>query len=303
MRSFSLCLTACGIATLGLGALTPALANLSRPVSFGTRASVIGLPARAVIVNPNTSAAPTEIGNWWVRLPNGPQPTDFEVLFNGDVTSDIPNNEPTYGIYNPFCPPSRGPNNPCPPTVTFNPTTNVTTVEYFGTTLYQNSHQGQYHFGLLQGQTGSSVRCFVRTLEWTYPSSSPVAMPYVNICNQNKQRPKHKFRYATVYVEASFSPITASNPATFGLWYDIGYQPHGTQQPRFTFSNGGSQTIYVGISGIVLDQTVPGGACLKEIVCPANMKLLSQLNFGPMPPPGSPGSPFIPMTYPPPKTL
>jgi hypothetical protein len=259
--------------------------------------------AQSAIV-PDTGS-PAEIGNWWVDAPNpsGPPATDFEVVFTGNVTADIPSNEPTSGIYNAFCPPS--PPNPCPPTVTYNPTANTTTVEYSGSTLYQNNappHQNQYHFGLLNGPGGSRIKCLTRATEWTFASAPPAPTPYVNVSNCKKRTGKHV--YATVYLEASVKPINASQPATFGGWYDVAYTPQGNNQPHFTFSNSGPQTIYIANSGIVINEPVPSqGACVKNPACPANMKLLQKLNFGGMPPPGSPGSPFKPMTYPPPSQL
>ena len=300
------------LAVLGFSALATTAA-VARPVGIPTqlRAPVTApAPYRATYaapVGPDTQTHPTEIGNWWVLAPppSYPAPTDFEVVFTGDVTGDIPANEPLWGIYNPFCPPA-GPSHPCPPTVTFNPTANTTTVEYSGTTLYQNNappHQNQYHFGLLRGTTGSNIKCFTRTTEWTFASAPPVPTPFVNVANCNKHKGKGKTMYAIVYIEASFQPITPSSPPTFGGWYEIGYQSSGSQQPKFTFSNGGKIPIYVGISGIILNQPVPGGACLKTPICSANMKLLQQLNFGGEPPPGQPGSQFIPMTYPPPSQL
>ena len=56
-------------------------------------------------------------------------------------------------------------------------------------------------------------------------------------------------------------------------------------------------------SGIVLNLRLPKGDCLKVPACPAKEKTLSQMNMAGMPPPGSSGSPFKAMEYPPPSYL
>ena len=69
---------------------------------------------------------PAELWNQILNDPcppygSGPCPTNFEVVFAGDLRNSIPPQQPLYGHYNAFCPPSHGPSNPCPPTITYNP--------------------------------------------------------------------------------------------------------------------------------------------------------------------------------------
>lgn len=252
---------------------------------------------------------PTEIFNQYDAIPPGPTPTNFEVVFAGDVRQYL-GSEPLWGPFNPFCPPSRGPNNPCPPSISYNSATNTTTVTYSGPQLYQNipGHPGQAHFGLL-GSNAPQGGLKVVASYWSYSArssrrgtSSTVAMPALSI-TYNQPLGDYGWAYAVVYVEASFEPITASNPAPYGLWFEIPYLPNGNNQPQFTFTNYGSQPIYTANSGIVLNQPVPSDPkCQSNPACQENLTLLGNLNYVNMPP-EDPGSPFGPMQYPPPNQL
>lgn len=251
---------------------------------------------------------PPEVWNGWVTRPSpGPSPVDFEIVFKGNVTADIPTPVPGYGVYDPFCATT------CANSVkvAYNATSNTTTAEWSGSTLYQNipGYPNEVHFGILNGPGGADVKCHKYYTEWTFTSASPQVTPVLNLCGhkrvQSQAAASAPTVFATVYVETSFSPITAGNPATSGGWYDVPYtQLNGSAQPKFKFINSTSQTIYTGNSGIVLNQAEPSDSeCLKTLYCDENIKNLELLNYSGMPPPGSSGSPFVPMQYPPPSKL
>jgi hypothetical protein len=253
---------------------------------------------------------PPEVWNGFVTPPGtGPSPTDFEIIFAGNVTGDIPNPpEPGYGVYDPFCPPSQTCSNI---NVSYSSSSNTTTVEFYGPTLYQNipNHGNEVHFGLLNGPGGSDVKCFKWYTEWTFTSAPPQVTPVLNVCNTKKVKTKPAAAaptvFATVFVETSFSPITSSSPATSGTWVDVAYsQLKGTTQPKFEFTNPTSQTIYTANSGIVLNQKYPTDSkCVQELDCSENIANLKLLNYQGMPPPGSPSSPFVKMQNPPPSMI
>lgn len=253
---------------------------------------------------------PPEIFNWWVQDPpaSGPAPTDFEVVFTGNVTSDIPALLLSTG-YDPFCPTSQT----CSYTTTFNPTTDTTTVTYSGTTLYQNipGHTDQSHFGLIAGDGDSTnIKCLAQDGFWTFPSAGAQPVPEVALNPRNCPPPGisgHNLspdvaytNYAYVYLDASFQP---SGPPTWGVWFALPYKASARKQPKFAFSNEGQSTVYVLHSGIILDQALPSEACQLNPICPANVQLLESLNYAQLPPPGYASSPFTKMEFPPPASL
>jgi hypothetical protein len=256
------------------------------------------------------SYSPAEIWNGWVTVPSpGPAPADFEIVFTGNVTSEIPTPVPGYGVYDPFCPPTTS----CPNSVkvTYDVTSDTTTAEWFGSTLYQNipGYPNEVHFGILNGPGGLNVKCKQSWYtEWTFASAPPQVTPVLNPCHHKKKTEsaaKAPTVFATIFVETSFSPITASNPATSGGWFDIPYtQLASGAQPKFEFTNPTSQTIYTADSGIVLNQPEPTDKeCIKNLYCSENIKNLERLNYAGMPPPGTSSSPFEPMKYPPPSEI
>jgi hypothetical protein len=262
---------------------------------------------------------PPEILNFFEPYPCGgssspPCPTDFEVGLAGNVTGLIPSNEPLFGPYNPFCPPSHGQNNPCPPTVTFNATLNQTIVEFSGATVYHNTVDGynEVHFGLLASQNqNQGLWGLQQSAYWTYgplprqnarreTSPPPQPVPIISVAS-NQPNTSTNWKYAIVFVGASAKP---RGGATYGSWWAIGYVPHGSAQPLILFRNYGKQVLYVTSSGILLNQPVPTDlACLSNPACSEDMTILSTENTVGLPPPGAKGSPFTKLTHPPPSVL
>jgi hypothetical protein len=114
----------------------------------------------------------------------------------------------------------------------------------------------------------------------------------------------NQWKYAVVYSESSFAPITSSSPATTGQWFMLAYHPNGRVQPKFTFANYGTKTIYTADSGIVLNLNLPTSPdCQQNQACPENLNLLTQLSYTGFPPPGFKGSKFKKMQYAPPKEI
>jgi hypothetical protein len=249
----------------------------------------------------NTGNHPAEIFNQILPYPcssSVPCPTDFEVTFRGNVTSDIPSNEPINIHENAFCPEPSG-STSCAPTVTYNPSSNTTTVEYSGSTLYQNRFSGApgVHFGMLAGQNKkTNIKSLEAASYWTYPSSPAAPEPIVSV-SSNEPAKSSGWKYAVVYVAGS---ISRNGGSTYATWNEIAYVPKGSKQPQLTFTNYGTQTIYVASSGIVLGQSVPTDKeCLKNPACPENLTLLGNLQEVNFPPPGASGSPFVALQHPP----
>jgi hypothetical protein len=258
---------------------------------------------------------PTEIFNYFQTTatvpPSDPPPTNYEVTFPGNLVTQIcgPTNppcldQPLYGPYNPFCPPSHGPSNPCYPIVTYNPSTNTTTVSFAGPVLYQNipSHPGEYHFGLFL-PSGDSQGGRLKQLcsNWSFPSQPNHSEPVVAVAWNSSVMTSNSWRYAEVFVEVSLTP---GGPPAHGSWTEVAYVPKGATQPKLSFTNYGTQPLYVLSTGVVPNQAVPKDpTCQKNPACAENMALLAKLNFAGSPPPGSPGSKFIRLQFPPPSVL
>lgn len=296
----TLCMTA------AIAALSACSANTgtTMPPSTANQVSV-QLPP------PGTTTRPAEIYNYFQTTaslpPSYPTPNDFEVNFSGDETNNICGTgnppcvqQPLYGVYNPFCPPSSGPSNPCYPTVTYNPTANITTVEYAGPALYQNvpGHSDEYHFGLFAGYGASQSQDRLYGCGyWTFNSAPSVQQPFVNVNWSPNVLKSKKWAYAEVYVSVSLKP---KGETAAGFWTQIAYVPKGSAQPKLAFTNNGTQTLYVTSSGIVPGLNVPADPeCRTNAACAENMAILGNLNWAGSPPPGQPSSPFVAMTHPP----
>jgi hypothetical protein len=278
----------------------------------GCNASSVTAPigvANSAHTRPATGTkSPAEIFNQILPYPQpcengtGTCPTDFEVTFDGNVTSDIPSNEPLNTHENAFC---NGTSS-CAPSVTYNPSSNTTTVEWSGTTLYHNRVSGQpgVHFGIIAGRNEKvSIKDLEAASYWTYPSSPQGPQPIISVNVSKQPSTSSNWAYAVVYVAGTTAQ--GSSASDYASWNEIAYVPNPSgAQPEFTFKNYGTQTIYVQSSGIVLNQSVPTDPeCQKEPDCSENMTLLGNLQEDDFPPPGSPSSPFVPLTHPPSKTL
>jgi hypothetical protein len=271
--------------------------NTTSPGVLGSAASTA---AQKV---PHGSNVPAEIFNEILPYPCGTEspgcPIDFEVVFAGNQLADIPTNEPMSVHENAFCPVSGSQS--CDPKVTYNASSNTTTVEYSGSVLYHNRVSGApgVHFGLMKAQNfQTNLKRLQLGTYWTYAASANNPVPVVSI---NSKQPKTaKWDYAIVYVAGS----TTKGGTEYATWNEIPYVAttpgSAGQQPRFTFQNFGSQTIYVTSSGVILGQPVPTDPdCLKTPDCSENQALLADLQEVNYPPPGAKGSQFIRLQYPP----
>jgi hypothetical protein len=277
---FAVALTACNSA--------PNAAGLPGPVSAAKR-------------SPNgTGNRPPEILNHILPYPcysSQPCPTDYEVIYKGDLTGDIPLNEQLSTHENAFCNPSG--TQSCAPSVTYNATSNTTTVEWSGPVVYHNRRDQRpgVHFGLVAAQVPKpNIGQFEESSEWTYASNGPVPMPIVSI-NSKQPKSSSKWNYAVVYLAGTTNP---SGSAEYATWNEISYVPKADDstggQPNLTFTNYGKSTIYVTSSGIVTGLAVPTDPeCIKDPACPENLKLLANLDDIGFPPPGSASSPFVPL--------
>jgi hypothetical protein len=265
-----------------------------------------GLPGAvsAAKVSPDKSSNhPAEIVNQILPYPcySGQTcPTDFEITFKGNVTADIPSNEPLDTHENAFCNPSGSQS--CAPSVTYNSSSNTTTVEWSGPVVYHNRKDNQpgVHFGILAGQNQkTNIKSLEESSEWTYSSNPAVPMPIVSI-NSKQPTNSSKWKYAVVYIAGTTS--SAGGPE-YATWNEIAYVPKAddaSTQPKLTFANYGTQTIYVTSSGIVTGLSVPTDKeCLTNPACPDNLQLLGNLQALGFPPPGSASSPFEPLQNPP----
>jgi hypothetical protein len=233
-------------------------------------------------------------------------PTDFEIIFKGNVTADIPPNIPLSTHENAFCQVSGS---GCDPSVTYSSSSNTTTVEYAGPTLYHNRVGGAagVHFGMTAARNyTTNIKALAQSTEWTYPSSQAQSQPVVSI-NSTQPKTSKAWKYAIVYVAGTTSK---SGGAEYATWDEISYVPPKTtpgssgQQPKFAFKNYGSQTIYVTSSGGIFNLPVPTDPeCVKTPACKENLALLAQLEQVDYPPPGSGSSPFGSLQYPPKKVL
>jgi len=302
-------------AVLGLGAAAALAATLvgcnGAASSVAPGASVPQSLTQSIPDVKQKRKHPTEIINQFNSVPKGPQPTNFEIVLTGNLVEQICGasnppclDQPLYGPYDPFCPPSQGPSNPCYPTVTYNPSTNTTTVTYSGPTLYQNipGYTNYYHFGLFATPNDTtSLKGLELTSYWSYPSSPNNPQPIVSINSKAEPKGATNWAYAEVFVSVSTTP---NGPAVYGTWNEVAYVPAGGAQPRLSFKNYGTQTLYVLSSGIIPNQPVPSDpTCQTNPACPEDMQILSILNFAGSPPPNASGSQFIPLTYPPSKVL
>jgi hypothetical protein len=226
----------------------------------------------------------------WAPATPVPGPTNFEIMFAGDATCLIPQQNQNDHSTDPF----KGAN---PITTTYDPISNTTTVSYSGSALKPGQ---RYHFGLNQGFAPTPPLQVVGKM-WTYATAAPAPLPIVTVTPPLPLT--GPFLYAIVYLEAAFQP----GGQTYGSWYEVPYSSSGTTattQPTMTYSNFGTQPLYISNTGIQVGLPVPTSkACATDPTCNANTKLLKDLDFKKTPPPGQPGTKFVPITSPPPAVL
>jgi hypothetical protein len=240
---------------------------------------------------------PPEMANWWMYAPPTAPPSNFEVSLLGDWSGEIgsPQADPSTDA---FC----GGSNDCTPTVSV--VNGNTTVSWSGTTLYENSQNGGYHFGLI-GEASVNTVAGCQAMEqclyaahWSYPSIPPISWTTVEVAWPHHIHKHFKvWEYAEVYIEVA---LKKRGPSVYGLWADVPYSPDGSSQPKITFINPGTQKLYVVNSGIIPAQPPSSDPdCVKDPYCKDDLALLDALNYTGAPPPGFPGSRFIPLTNPP----
>jgi ABC-type phosphate transport system substrate-binding protein len=230
----------------------------------------------------------------WAPTQPVPGPTNFEVVFAGNVTGQIPPQNQNDANTDPFP-------NPNPITTTYDCTSNTTTVTFSGGALVPGQ---RYHFGLNQG-FAPTPPLHILSKTWTYTGTAasslpPSALPIVTVAAPAPQSQTGPFQYAVVYLEAAFQP----GGQTYGSWYEVPYTPDGSGQPVLTYSNFGGQPLYISNTGIQFGLSVPTDPdCQTNPNCTENGMLLDALDFAQTPPPGQPGSQFVPITSPPPPVL
>ena len=246
---------------------------------------------------PASAGTPAEFFNEYDWAPTSPTPgpTDFEIIFAGNVSCQIPPQNAHDGSTNPF----KGGK---PITTTFDPTSNTTTVEFSGAPLVPGQ---RYHFGLNQGFAPTPPLQVIGK-KWTYRRSAPSPLPIVNVTPTTPIAPKGPYKYAIVYLEAAFE----QGGQTYGSWYEIPYNPNKTStdattgQPMLTFTNYGKQTLYISNTGIQFGVDIASSPeCVTNPTCSANNRRLNRLDFGITPPPGQPNTKFVAIAAPPPAKL
>jgi hypothetical protein len=189
---------------------------------------VSNVAAQAGVYHDKTSGnRPAELWNEILPYPcySGQEcPTDFEIIFKGNVTADIPPSIPLSTHENAFCPASGS---GCDPSVTYNASNNTTTVEYSGPTLYHNrvARAAGVHFGMISARNyTTNIKALAQSTEWTYPSSQPAPEPVVSI-NSTQPKTSKSWKYAVVYVAGTTSQ---SGGAEYATWDEISYVPKTT---------------------------------------------------------------------------
>jgi hypothetical protein len=228
-------------------------------------------------------------------------PSAVVVRFRGNVSKYISAADLSHP-FNPFCAPSYSYG--CPITVGYQPSTNTTASTYTGHPFDPNGNglpsQGPtIHVGI----AASGQQNYDTSVALMYGASQkPVPSYFVSVNPAKLVKQAQTWAYAQVYISASLKP--GANPV-LSLWKEIGYVPGGSDQPKFTFKNYGTQTLYVQSSGIILNQPVPTDPACRKLVplCKEDYSILASLNFTGSPPPGFSGSQFVPLQYPPAKVL
>jgi hypothetical protein len=249
-----------------------------------------------------TVPPPNEINNNTNSLGGGTSgpstlatPSAYVLTFRGNLSKDISTADLPFQ-FNPFCP--RSDSNGCPIVVTYEASTNTTTAAYSGPFDPNTPYQVQFHVGAIMAGTKS----YGASAELMYGSQKPVPSYFVSVNSAKLVKKAQTWAYAEVYIGAS---LKSGGKPVFQLWQEIGYVPGGKDQPKFTFKNYGTQTLYVDSTGIVLNQPVPTEKACKKLtpLCKEDYAILALLNFAGSPPPGYSGSKFVPLQYPPPKVL
>jgi hypothetical protein len=228
-------------------------------------------------------------------------PSAVVVTFHGNVSKYISTADLSHP-FDPFCAPSYSYG--CSVSVGYQSSTNTTASTYSGHPFDPNGNglpsQGPtIHVGI----AASGQQNYETSVALMYGASQkPVPSYFISVNPAKLVKKAQTWAYAQVFISASLKP--GANPV-LSLWKEIGYVPSGSDQPKFTFKNYGTQPLYVQSSGIILNQPVPTDPACRKLVplCKEDYAILASLNFTGSPPPGFSGSQFVSLQYPPPKVL
>jgi hypothetical protein len=300
LHSSSILRAASGLAVAALAAQLCAACGSSTTVPVPEFSSSLIKPLGAINTN-----APNVIVNGSVISPSGPSgpltsatPSAYVFTSRGNLSKDISTADLPLP-FNPFCPPSYS--SGCPVAVGYQPSTNTTTSTLTGHPFDPNlpPSLNEVHVG----SVAAGSKNYDTSVAWMYGSSLKAVPSYFVSVNSAKLVKKATtWAYAEVFIAASLKP---GAERVLNLWQEIGYVPHGSAQPKFTFKNYGTQTLYTQSSGIILNQPVPTDPACRKLnpLCEEDYAILAILNFAGSPPPGYSGSQFVPLQYPPPKVL
>ncbi len=222
------------------------------------------LCAPALRPSPATAAPlPPEFRNWFVPVPSTPV-NDFTIIFKGNVLADIPAQDPTQTLTNPFAFGGAS-------TITTSLDTNGNTdVVFSGATIAPGTTfpypNGEPHFGLNDGSPISGG-LQVLSMSWSFGTTQLGGLPAPT------------FFFTPLATGTNFQFMTFfAQVGGIGEWFEAPFT--AGQPPQITIANTTTTPFTLFDAGI--DPT------FGQIP-------LDQLNFNSLPPPGQPGSPFIPL--------
>ena len=237
-------------------------------------------------------------GNTTVYAPPGGPIESFTMVMAGNQLSGFGIVSGNSGIVqepawaDPFCNPSPN-GNTCPVSVIYNPSTNQTTVVYSGSSIYQNSGAGEYHFGYAMNGTGPHNIFVPLSGFWSVvKGSQQVSYASPLIAETCSCRATKDELVAIVFYQATF----ATTEAMVESWNTIEYPKAMKGQPTIKFANYGTQNVRISNTGIITGIKPPTDYAGWQT-------LTSMMNLANMPPPGASGSPFERLLKPPPKIL
>ena len=200
-----------------------------------------------------------DLFNQFDPLPSGgPTPNNFEMVFQGNVTSVIPT-QPLSNYTDAFLDPN-------PISVTYSASSNTTTVTFSGNDgfAYPFGNTLDPHFGLDAGLQPSTPLVLTNEF-WSSNGTDIQNLPAATISRLNGGNPSLPDPWAIIYLDETITGTTT----TGGLWEEIPF----TGPLSFQISNGSTQSLTLSdIQYFVSDTQIP----------------LSSLNFNGTPPNSAP---------------